>query len=252
MNSHRRVLGILCLIAGVFSIGARSAGAQNPQTTRLLRYPDILGDRVVFTYAGDLWLGSREGGQARRLTSHPGNEVFAKFSPDGKWIAFTGDYDGNTDVYVMPSEGGEPRRLTWHPAPDQVLGWTPDSQKILFRSTRTSFSQRFDRLFTVSVQGGMPDELPLPAGGLTSYSPDGTRIAYNRISTEFRTWKRYRGGWRQFVSLYNLKTNEYDEIPHTDAADTFPMWQPFAFGCKGVVWSARGHFYRPGEKGRCP
>ncbi len=193
--------------------------------TRLLRFPDVSGDRVAFTYAGDIWLTSRAGGETRRLTAHPGNETFPKFSPDGKWIAFTGDYDGNTDVYVMPAEGGEPKRLTYHPAPDQVLGWTPDSQRVLFRSTRTSFSGRFDKLFTVSVQGGMPDELPLPAGGLTSYSPDGTKIAYNRISTEFRTWKRYRGGWHQFVSIYDLKNNVYEEVPHTEAADTFPMWE---------------------------
>ncbi|MDX6611618.1 MAG: tricorn protease [Blastocatellia bacterium] len=201
-----------------------AASAQTNSNTRLLRYPDVHGDSVVFTYAGDLWLSSRSGGQARRLTAHPGGEVFAKFSPDGKWIAFTGDYDGNTDVYVMPAAGGEPRRLTYHPQPDQVLTWTPDGQRILFRSPRTSFSGRFDKLFTVSVNGGMPEELPLPAAGLTTYSPDGNKIAYNRISTEFRTWKRYRGGWQQFVSIYDLKNNQYDEVPHTDAADTFPMW----------------------------
>jgi tricorn protease len=223
LSVHRPL--ILCFVLLVIALGAAPAFAQSgPTNTRLLRFPDIRENRVVFTYAGDLWTASREGGQARRLTSHPGSEVFAKFSPDGKWIAFTADYDGNTDVYVMPSEGGEPQRLTYHPAPDQVLGWTPDSQRVLFRSTRTSFSQRFDKLFTVGVQGGMPEELPLPAGGLTSYSPDGSRIAYNRISTEFRTWKRYRGGWKQFVSIYNLKTNEYEELPHNDAADTFPMW----------------------------
>ena len=210
----------LSLIA-IFSL---TAAAQNKGNTRLLRFPDIYGDNVVFTFAGDLWVASRSGGQARRLTAHPGAEVFAKFSPDGKWIAFTGDYDGNTDVYVMPAEGGEPRRLTYHPQPDQVLTWTPDGQRILFRSPRTSFSARFDKLFTVGLNGGMPEELPLPAAGLTSYSPDGTKIAYNRISTEFRTWKRYRGGWQQFVSIYDLKNNQYEEVPHSDATDAFPMW----------------------------
>jgi len=173
-----------------FAIFSATSSAQNNGNTRLLRYPDIHGQRIVFTYAGDLWIASRSGGQARRLTAHPGSESFAKFSPDGKWIAFTGDYDGNTDVFVIPAEGGEPRRLTYHPAPDIVLGWTPDSQKVLFRSTRTSFSARFEKLFLVGLNGGLPDELPLPAGGLTSYSPDGTKIAYNRIATEFRTWKR--------------------------------------------------------------
>ena len=212
---------VLLTLLVLFSL---TATAQSNGNTRLLRFPDIHADSVVFTYAGDLWIVSRSGGQARRLTAHPGNEVFAKFSPDGKWIAFTGDYDGNTDVFVMPAEGGEPRRLTYHPQPDQVLAWTPDSQRVLFRSPRTSFSNRFDKLFTVSVNGGMPEELALPAAGLTSYSPDGTKIAYNRVSTEFRTWKRYRGGWQQFVSIYDLKNNQYDEVPHTDAADTFPMW----------------------------
>ncbi|MGB8510765.1 MAG: hypothetical protein WCD76_20505, partial [Pyrinomonadaceae bacterium] len=217
------MIAFMLLLLGLVSLNAAAQSAP-AGPTRLLRFPDINGDRVAFTYAGDLWLVSRAGGEARRLTAHPGNEVFPKFSPDGKWIAFTADYDGNTDVYVMPSEGGEPRRLTYHPAADQVLGWTPDGTRVLFRSGRTSFSGRFDKLFTVSLTGGMPDELPLPAGGLTSYSPDGTKIAYNRISTEFRTWKRYRGGWHQFVSIYDLKNNVYEEIPHTEAADTFPMW----------------------------
>lgn len=192
--------------------------------TRLLRYPDIHDARVVFTYAGDLWLAERAGGQARRLTSHPGVESFAKFSPDGRWITFSADYDGNLDVYVMPAEGGEPRRLTYHPSSDQVLGWTPDSLRVLFRSTRTSYSTRFAKLFTIGLEGGMPTELPLPAGGLSSYSPDGTKIAYNRIANESATWKRYRGGTQQFVSIYDLKANTYEEIPHTDAADSFPMW----------------------------
>ena len=215
--SRAVVIGLLALIS-------LTASAQNSGNTRLLRYPDIRGDQIVFTYAGDLWITSRSGGKARRLTAHPGGELFAKFSPDGKWIAFTGEYDGNTDVFVMPADGGEPRRLTYHPAQDVVLGWTPDSQKVLFRSGRTSFSNRFDKLFLVSINGGAPEELPLPAAGLTSYSPDGTKIAYNRVATEFRTWKRYRGGWQQFVSIYDLKNNIYDELPHTDAADMFPMW----------------------------
>jgi tricorn protease len=212
---------LLTLIA-LFSFDV--SAQQDSASTRLLRYPDLHGDRAVFTYAGDLWIGSRSGGQARRLTSHPGEESFPKFSPDGKWIAFTGDYDGNTDVYVIPVEGGEPRRLTYHPMPEQVLDWTPDSGRVLFRSAATNFTSRFEKLYTVGLDGGLPEELPVPAGGLTSYSPDGTKIAYNRISTEFRTWKRYRGGRHSFVSIYDLKNNQYEEIPHTRAADLFPMW----------------------------
>ncbi|MFP5262976.1 MAG: PDZ domain-containing protein [Blastocatellia bacterium] len=205
-------------------LGFDARAQQGPAATRLLRYPDLHADRVVFTYAGDLWVAARSGGQARRLTSHPGEESFPKFSPDGKWIAFTGDYDGNTDVYVIPVEGGEPRRLTYHPAPELVLDWTPDSRRVLFRSSATNFMPRFDKLYTVGLEGGLPEELPVPAAGLTSYSPDGTKIAYNRISTEFRTWKRYRGGRHSYVSIYDLKNNQYEEVPHTRAADTFPMW----------------------------
>jgi tricorn protease len=222
-NIARRSITSAILI-GLFALLSSISSAQTSDNTRLLRYPDIHGDQIAFTYAGDLWLVARSGGQARRLTAHPGTESFAKFSPDGKWIAFTGDYDGNTDVFVIPAEGGEPRRLTYHPAPDEVLGWTPDGKKILFRSARTSFSGRFEKLFLVSINGGMAEELPLPAGGLSSFSPDGSKIAYNRVSTEFRTWKRYRGGWQQFVSIYDLKNNTYDEVPHAEAADTFPMW----------------------------
>jgi tricorn protease len=205
-------------------LGFDASAQQGTNSTRLLRYPDLQGDRVVFTYAGDLWVAARSGGQARRLTSHPGEESFPKFSPDGKWIAFTGDYDGNTDVYVIPVEGGEPRRLTYHPAPELVLDWTPDSRRVLFRSYATNFTFRFEKLYTVSLDGGLPEDLPVPGGGLTSYSPDGTKIAYNRISTEFRTWKRYRGGRHSYVSIYDLKNNQYEEVPHTRAADTFPMW----------------------------
>ncbi|HYM00684.1 MAG TPA: hypothetical protein VEZ90_17145, partial [Blastocatellia bacterium] len=195
-----------------------------PTNTGLLRFPDISGDQVVFTYAGDLWTASRNGGSARRLTANPGVEEFAKFSPDGKWIAFTGEYDGNVDVYVVSSGGGEPKRLTYHPGDDQVLGWAPDSKHVLFRSQRDSFLPSFNKLFLIGIDGGMPEELPVPEGELTSFSPDGSKIAYNRITTEFRTWKRYRGGRHSFVSIYDLKNNTYEEVPHTPAADVFPMW----------------------------
>jgi len=160
--------------------------------TRLMRYPDISREAIVFDYAGDLWTAPRNGGSARRLTAHPGDELYPKFSPDGKWIAFTGEYDGNSDVYVIPAEGGEPRRLTYHPGVDMVLGWTPDG-KILFRSNRASTGP-VTKLFVVALEGGMPEMLQLPRASLASFSPDGQRIAYNTTSQEFRTWKRYRGG----------------------------------------------------------
>src|SRR5712691_3687763 len=192
--------------------------------TRLMRYPDISKESVVFVYAGDLWVSPRAGGLARRLTAHPGDELFPKFSPDGKWIAFTGEYDGNADVYVIPSEGGEPRRLTFHPGNDFVLGWTPDSKKILFRSNRASAPASYQRLFLVSLEGGLPEMLPVPRASLTSFSPDGQRIAYTSTSQEFRTWKRYRGGWSPAIGIYDLKKNTYEELPRGKGMDMFPMW----------------------------
>jgi tricorn protease len=196
-----------------------------PTETRLMRQPDISKDAVVFVYAEDLWTVPRAGGQARRLTSHPGDELYPKFSPDGKWIAFTGEYDGNADVYVIPAEGGEPRRLTYHPASDQVLGWTPDSKKVLFRSNRASAPAATTKLFLVSVDGGLEEMLPVPRASLTSFSPDGQKIAYNPTSQEFRTWKRYRGGWNNYIGLYDLRRNTYEEIPRSGALDQFPMWR---------------------------
>jgi len=213
----------LFVLLGILLVGTVAISA--PPETRLMRYPDISKDQVVFVYAGDLWVSPRAGNAlARRLTAHPGDELFPKFSPDGKWIAFTGEYDGNGDVFVIPAEGGEPRRLTFHPGGDLVLGWTRDSKKILFRSTRASWTTRIQRLFLVPVEGGLPETLPLPLGGLTSFSPDGKRIAYNPNVQEFRTWKRYRGGWVVYIGLYDLQQNTYEELPRVNANDMFPMW----------------------------
>ncbi|MBZ5564688.1 MAG: PDZ domain-containing protein [Acidobacteriia bacterium] len=222
MNCLRRLAWSCVLVLGM--VTAALAVPAKPGETRLLRYPDISKDQVVFAYAGDLWVVPRAGGEARRLTAHPGDEIFPKFSPDGKWIAFTGEYDGNPDVYVVPSEGGEPRRLTYHPASDQVLGWTPDGSKILFRSGRMSAPVPIPRLFLVSPHGGLPEVLPPFRASLSSFSPDGQRIAYNPTSVEFRTWKRYRGGWASYIAIYDLKKNTYEELPRTKAIDFFPMW----------------------------
>jgi tricorn protease len=206
---------------------AQSAVADQvpPGPTHLLRFADISKDRVVFAYAGDLWIASRDGGNARRLTSAPGDELYPKFSPDGKWVAFTGEYDGNPDVYVISAEGGEPKRLTFHPSNDIVLGWTPDGKNILFRSDRYSVPLgRSTKLYLVSPQGGSAHPLPVPRGDLTSFSPDGTKIAYLETSQEFRTWKRYRGGWSLPIAIYDLKKNTYEELPKTAGMDMFPMW----------------------------
>ena len=209
--------------------------AEEPQEGRLLRFPDICKDKVVFVYGGDLWLGSSSGGVARRITEHPGRELFPKFSPDGKWIAFTAQYDGNFNVYVMSSDGGQPRQLTFYQGSAQqlsdrmgihneVVTWTPDSKRVVFLSRRDASNGWVKRPFTVGLDGGLPEALPMDQGGLLSYSPDGSSIAYNMIFRNFRQWKRYAGGLAQSITIYNFKTNNSYDIPHTEYTDTFPMW----------------------------
>jgi tricorn protease len=231
-KQHVRLSGIsviflTMLLSAHTALHSQAAPAdQSPSgNTRLLRYADISRDKVVFSYAGDLWTSPRQGGAARRLTTSPGDKLYPKFSPDGKWIAFTASYDGNPDVYVMPSEGGEPKRLTYHPSADIVLGWTPDGKDVLFRSDRAvAPPNRTTRLYLVSTQGGLPTVLPPPRGDLTSFSPDGTKIAYIETSQENRTWKRYRGGWNLPIAIYDLKKNSYEELPKSSGMDMFPMW----------------------------
>ncbi len=208
--------------------------AQEATEGRLMRFPDVYKDKIVFSYGGDLWLASTSGGEARRITSHPGLELFPKFSPDGRWIAFSAQYDGNFNVYIIPSEGGEPKQLTFLPDPasmpermgpnNMVITWFPDSKRILFLSRRDTFNDWFGRLFSVSIEGGLPVRLPIDKGGLTSFSPDGTKIAYNRIFRNFRTWKRYKGGMAQDIAIYDFKNNTYERITDYPGADTYPMW----------------------------
>lgn len=203
---------------------------------RILRFPTIHNDQVVFTYTGDLYTISTNGGIARKLTNHVGLELFPRFSNDGKWIAFTGQYDGNTEVYVMPSTGGIPKRLTYSATlgrddvsdrmgPNNlVMGWTPDDKNILFRSRMYEFNDFKGHLFLAPVDGGIHKQLPLPRGGFASYSPDGKKLAYNRIFREFRTWKKYRGGMADDISIYNFETKETKSIAESPAQDIIPMW----------------------------
>jgi tricorn protease len=197
--------------------------ALSADTPLLAQRPAINRTHVVFFFAGDLWRVSREGGAAQRLTVGPGVETSPVFSPDGSLIAFTGEYDGNVDVFVIPAKGGEPQRLTWHPSPDVVLGWTPDGKEILFTSRRTAFS-RFSELFTVSLEGGLPKKLPLPMGFEGSFSPDGKSIAYVPLSRAFRVWKRYRGGLATPIWIADLADSSIEKIPRTDSNDFNPMW----------------------------
>jgi len=211
------------------------AAGQEMQEGRLMRFPDISKDKIAFMYGGNLWLVPRDGGVARRVTSDEGRDLFPKFSPDGKWLAFTGQYDGNFNVYIIPAEGGQPKQLTFYqgqaqPLSDrmgilnEVLTWTPDSQRVVFLSRADAENGWSKRLFSVSVDGGLPQPYPIVEGGLASFSPDGTKIAYNEIFRNFRTWKRYTGGMAQSITVYDLKNNTSEDVPHTEWTDTFPMW----------------------------
>ncbi|TFH38681.1 MAG: peptidase S41 [Bacteroidia bacterium] len=191
---------------------------------RLLRYPDVSGSQIVFTYAGDIWIVSKDGGIAQKLSSPDGEEVFARFSPDGKQIAFTGNYDGNSDVYTIPVTGGIPKRLTYHGGFDQLLDWHPDGEKVLFASSRESGRQRYTQFFMISKDGGMAEKMALPYGSLASFSPDGNKLAFNYLSRITRTWKRYRGGMAPDIWTYDLNTNKSVNVTNNDASDEFPMW----------------------------
>ncbi|MDR1884069.1 MAG: PDZ domain-containing protein [Prevotella sp.] len=204
------------------------------QEARLLRFPSTNGQEVVFSYAGDLYKVSIDGGEARRLTSHIGYEMFPKFSPDGKTIAFTGQYDGNTEVYTIPATGGEPFRITYTPTnrrddigdrmgPNNiVMAWTPDGKNIVYRNRiGDGFS---GKLYQVNNQGGLSDAIPLPEGGFCSYSPDGKKLAYNRVMREFRTWKYYKGGMADDIRIYDPDAGSVENITNNDAQDIMPMW----------------------------
>jgi tricorn protease len=190
----------------------------------LLRFPTVSKTQIVFNYGGDLWIVSREGGDARRLTSGIGSESLPSFSPDGTLIAFTGEYDGNHDVYVVAAAGGVPRRLTFHPADEDVLGWTPDGKKILFASWGNSFRHFEDQLYTVPVEGGFPTKLPIPIGDEATFSPDGTHIAYLPHSQWQLAWKRYHGGQTTPIWIADLKDSSVVKIPRENSNDHYPLW----------------------------
>jgi tricorn protease len=186
------------------------------------RYPTIGGGAIVFAAEDDLWKVPINGGVALRLTAYEGEEAFPKLSPDGKLIAFTAQYEGNNDVYVMTATGGEPKRLTFHPAPDQALGWTPDG-KILFRSRRDTPHSDF-RIYQISPKGGLPELIPLEPAAWISFEPNGKRLALQKIGLEFHNWKRYQGGEAEKIYIGTLTPLEFTEVCHYDGKNAFPMW----------------------------
>jgi tricorn protease len=216
---------VLCFVALAGSLCA---------DTKLLRFPDIHGDKVVFTYGGDLWTAASAGGTATRLTAHPGLEVFAKFSPDGKWIAFTGQYDGDEQVYVMPAAGGAPRQLTFYPArgpmpprwgyDNQVYGWSNDGERVLFRTLRDGWFPGFSRLYQVSMEGGPAEPLPMPESGAGSFSPGGNQMVYSPRARDFRTEKRYSGGQANQLYIFDVETYAAKKISEGERASRDPMW----------------------------
>jgi tricorn protease len=227
----RRAAFIAAISMGL--IGTANSATRDDWT--FMRFPALHGGRIIFEAHGNIWQVSRWGGVASRLTADPGYDLMPRFSPDGSAIAFTGFYQGNQDVYVMPTGGGAARRLTFHSdvvenapvrwGPDNmVVTWTPDSKNVIFLSRRMAWNSWFGRLFAVPAPGGLAQPLPLDRGGLMTYSPDGNSIAYTRIFRDFRTWKRYNGGLSEDVDTFNFQTKKLDHVTTWHGTNTAPMW----------------------------
>jgi len=232
------VLPVRSFVSAVL-LAVLSVASATAQSTRLLRHPSVSHDMVAFEYGGDLWVVPRTGGDARRLTATPSFETDPQFSPDGSKIAYTATVGGNTDVYVIPVTGGEPKRLTYHPGVDAVRGWTPDGRRVIFASSRgtvpTPGTNSYLRLWTVSVDGDMPEMLPMPRAYAGSFSADGKRMAYQELSvpifaamwaqSEASQWRRYRGGRTQAIRVMNLGDYSEEQLPPGAASNnTDPMW----------------------------
>jgi len=211
------------IAAIVFLLASASFCLAEVPPPLLLQHPTVSASQIAFVYAGELWICPREGGVATRLTSGIGTVSRPFFSPDGSEIAFTGDYNGNADVYLIPAQGGERRRITYHPSPDLVMGWTRDGKQVIFASNRLSHDT-FNRLFTISREGGFPVELPFPIAAEGSYSPDGSQLAYVPLDHAFEIWKRYRGGRTSPIWIAQLRDSSVTKIPRDNSNDFNPMW----------------------------
>ncbi|HEX7516445.1 MAG TPA: hypothetical protein VF345_04070, partial [Chthoniobacterales bacterium] len=238
ISMQSRLILVLSLFASC-QLSILPAPAQNlPNTSRLLRFPATNDRQIVFCYAGELYTVPKDGGTARRLTSGPGYSSFPRFSADGSQLAFTSQYDGNTEVYVMPGEGGVPKRLTTtatlgrddisdRMGPNNiVMTWENTKPLVVFRSRKKSFNSFLGELYTVGLDAELPQQLPLPRGGFASFSPDDSKMAFNRVFREFRTWKHYRGGMADDVWIYDFKTGTTQNLTNNEAQDICPMWGP--------------------------
>ena len=243
--SGRRFAPILLLLIPAAAPGGEAAGQE---ATQLFRQPTVSATQIAFAYANDLWIVPRAGGDAMRLTTFQGQETDPHFSPDGQWIAFSGQYDGNTDVYLVAAEGGAPVRLTWHPSPDNVVGWTPDGGRVVFRSGRTTAPVPFPNFWTVSVDGGLPEELPVPRGFTGAYSPDGSRFAYQQIALNDSEWRSYRGGQTQPVWIVNTDDWALEELPWDNTNDLDPVWlEDEVYFLSDRDWAMNLYAYAPGS-----
>jgi tricorn protease-like protein/C-terminal processing protease CtpA/Prc len=207
-----------------FAALATVSSAEDTLDAGLMRMPAVSEKQIAFVYAGDIWIAPKEGGTAIRLSSPRGEESWPRFSPEGRELAFTGNYEGNEDIYIMPVSGGEPRRVTYHGGGDRVVGWWPDGKSIIFASRRDSFSDRVGQFFKINAQGGPAQRLPIPYGEYGSVSPDGKTFAYTMTDTDRASWKRYRGGMAPDVWLFHLDTGAAENITDNPACDSQPMW----------------------------
>jgi tricorn protease len=215
----------LFAVTGLAGLAATSIVTANGGTTRLLRSPTVSASHIAFAYANNIWIVERAGGMARRLTSFQGQTSNPHFSPDGKWVAFSGEYAGNNDVYVVPSEGGEPKRLTWHPGSDLVQGWTPDGKSVMFSSPRATWAPSgAPRFWTVPASGGVEEPMALPRGYQGKISPDGSRIAYRMNNSWDEERRNYRGGQNRPIWIVDLKSYDLVSPPWTDSKDVDPAW----------------------------